>query len=63
MKKTTRGRIANPEPKKRRVLKLTHETVRALSATELERAAGGSVCDTTSFATEHTDGSGVKIGG
>lgn len=63
MKKTTRGRIANPAPKKRRVLKLRQETVRVLSATDLAAAAGGSGCDTTSYGTkQHTDGTGVPAG-
>jgi|tagenome__1003787_1003787.scaffolds.fasta_scaffold14231267_1 hypothetical protein len=54
MKKNTRARITNPEPRKRRELRLSRETVRVLSPTELVRAAGGSGCDTTSFSTVHT---------
>ncbi len=67
MKKNTRGRSANPEPRKQRVLRLAHETVRVLTAADLARAAGGSNCDTTSWTTDHqqTDsgGGGVIVGG
>lgn len=59
MKKTTRTHAANPEPRKRRALKLSRETVRLLSSTDLARAAGGSIgCNTTSFTTKHTDSDG-----
>jgi hypothetical protein len=61
MKKHTRTQIANPETRKRRALKLSRETVKVLSSADLARAAGGSNCNTTSFTTEHTDGSGVVI--
>jgi hypothetical protein len=47
MKKNTRIAIANPESKRRRALRLAHETVRVLSSTDLGRAAGGSGCITT----------------
>jgi len=61
MKKNTRAHVANPEPRKRRVLRLSHETVRVLSPTDLVRAAGGSGCDTTSYTTNktHTDSGGT----
>ena len=55
MKKKTRGHVANPESKTRRVLRLSQETVRVLSSGELTAAAGGdTACDTTSFTTEHS---------
>ena len=65
MKKNTRAHVANPEPRKRRKLRLARDTVKVLSSTDLARAAGGSVtsCDTTSYTTEHTrtagDGGGA----
>ncbi|HEX8114746.1 MAG TPA: hypothetical protein VF516_43750 [Kofleriaceae bacterium] len=52
MKKNTRGRSANREPKKQRVLRLAQETVRVLNPADLARAAGGSGCDTTSWTTD-----------
>lgn len=54
MKKNTRAHIANPEPRKQRVLRLSRETVKVLSPTDLARAAGGSwtQCDTTSWTTQ-----------
>jgi len=64
MNKNTRGHVANPEPKRRRALKLSRDTVRVLSATELARAVGGSGgCDTTSYTSEHVNGTGVKTTG
>ena len=54
MKKNTRAHVANPEPRKWRVLRLSHETVRVLSPTDLARAAGGSACVTTSYTTDRT---------
>jgi hypothetical protein len=64
MKKNTRAPIAKPARSKRRVLRLTHETIRVLSPADLARAAGGSdtQCSTTSYTTEHTDNSGVTAG-
>lgn len=61
MKKNMRAHIANPEPQRRRALKLSRETVKVLSTTDLARAAGGSGCDTGSFTTPHTrtDGGGA----
>jgi hypothetical protein len=58
MKKNTRANGATPEPRRRRALRLSHETVRVLSPTDLARAAGGgdTACDTTSFPTQHTNG-------
>ncbi len=58
MKKNTRGRSANPEPRKQRVLRLAHETVRVLTSGDLRHAAGGSGCDTTSWTTDQTLGGG-----
>ena len=56
MKKTIRG-ITHEESSRRRVLRLSKEAIRTLSSGELMRAAGGSVCDTTSWTTEqHTNG-------
>lgn len=52
MKKNTRAHVANPELRKRRVLQLSHETVRVLSPTDLARAAGGSGCVTTSWTSD-----------
>ena len=49
MKKTTRH-ITDPERKKKRVLRLSQETVRRLSSDELSQAVSG--CDTTSWTTE-----------
>lgn len=53
MKKKTRRRITNPEPRNQRRLKLSRETVRVLGAKDLSEAAGGSVtsCDTGSWPT------------
>lgn len=50
MKKNTRARNANLEPRNRRALRLAHETVRVLSSTDLVRAIGG--CDSTSDPTD-----------
>lgn len=52
MKKTIRRQTMNSDPARRRRLELGRETVRTLDADDLARAAGGSGCDTTSFATE-----------
>ena len=53
MKKTMRG-ITHEDPSRRRVLRLSREAIRTLSSGELMRAAGGSICDTTSWTTEKT---------
>lgn len=67
MKKITRAHQANPEPRSRRTLQLSHEIVRVLSPTSLARANGGAACDTGSNPTQnpsptldcpHTDNSG-----
>lgn len=58
MKKNTRAQVANPERKQRR-LQLSRETVRTLDASELTRAAGGSVCETTSWTTDQHPDSGT----
>jgi hypothetical protein len=57
MKKNLRAPVANPESKGRRALRLTHETVRVLSPTDLAHAvAGGSGCITTTDPTVRTNG-------
>jgi len=50
MKKTTRAHVANPESTRRGVPRLSRETVRVLTPTDLASAAGGS-CDTGSYPT------------
>ena len=55
MKKTTRAHVANPEPSRRRVPRLSRETVRVLTPADLANAAGGSVCDTGSYPTIRTN--------
>ena len=52
MKKTTRQQTMNSDPARKRRLQLPRETVRTLGADDLERAAGGSGCDTTSYTSE-----------
>lgn len=54
MKKNTRAHVANPEPQRRRALRLARDTVRLLNSSDLARAAGGSGCDTSSYTTEFT---------
>jgi hypothetical protein len=56
MKKTTRAHVANPEQSKRRVPRLSRETVRTLTSTDLAHAAGGSGCITTTDPTVRTNG-------
>jgi hypothetical protein len=54
-KKTTRQHVSNPKPLPKRVLRLSHETVRMLNADELARAGAGgpgAICVTTSWTTE-----------
>ena len=51
MKKATTRPIANSESGKKRVLRLSRETVRRLGAGDLSKAVGGS-CDTTSSPTD-----------
>ena len=66
MKKNTRAHQGNSEPRNRRALRLSNETIRVLSPADLVRANGGvTVCDTTSTPTQnptqncpHTDNSG-----
>jgi hypothetical protein len=53
MKKATTRRISNSESGRKKVLRLSRETVRRLSSDDLSQAIGGS-CDTTSFTTEGT---------
>lgn len=64
-KKTTRAHDAKPEPRGRRALRLSSETVRVLNSTDLARAASG--CDTTSFPTQNCTypdgGGGGAVGG
>lgn len=50
MKKIAPGGITNPERSRRRVLRLTVETVRLLRSEALAEAMSG--CNTTSFTTE-----------
>jgi hypothetical protein len=60
MKKNTRAHVANPELTRRRVPRLSRDTVRVLTPTDLGHAAGGSGCITTTDPTvhTHTDGGG-----
>ena len=51
MKKITRQSVPDSRPIPKRVLRLSLETVRMLSADELARAAGG--CVTPSYTTDH----------
>ncbi|HEX3481512.1 MAG TPA: hypothetical protein VHT91_41155 [Kofleriaceae bacterium] len=56
MKKTTRAHSAKPEPRNRRALRLSYETVRTLNPSDLALAAGGvtvTACDTGSFPTQN----------
>lgn len=52
MKKNKRAHSANPESRNRRALRLSHETVRVLSSTDLTRAIGGDGCNSTSNPTD-----------
>lgn len=63
MKKNTRSHVANPEPQRRRTLKLSRETVKVLSSTDLAAAAGGSGCDTTSYTTQTAPNGGGAVAG
>ena len=56
MKKTTRAHVANPELSRRRAPRLTLETFRSLTQTDLAHAAGGSGCVTTTEPTVRTNG-------
>jgi len=56
MKKTTRAHVANPESQRRRAPRLSGETVRVLTPTDLAHAAGGSGCVTTTDPTKVTTG-------
>jgi hypothetical protein len=58
MKKTTRAHVANPESSSRRAPRLSGETVRVLTPTDLAHAAGGSGCVTTTDPTKRTNGIG-----
>jgi len=58
MKKITRAHVANPESSGRRAPRLSGETVRVLTPTDLAHAAGGSGCITTTDPTVHTRGTG-----
>lgn len=53
MKKATTRRIANSESGRKKVLRLSRETVRRLSSGDLSQAIGGS-CDTTTDTTLST---------
>jgi len=50
MKRKNRRCITDPEPTMLRSLRLSHETIRTLGASELSQAVAG--CDTTSLTTE-----------
>lgn len=56
MKKNTRAHVANSEQTRRRVPRLSRETVRVLTPTDLGHAAGGSGCITTTDPTVRTNG-------
>jgi len=62
MKKTARGHVANPESSRRRAPRLSGETVRVLTPTDLANAAGGSGCITTTDPTKVTNGGGPISG-
>jgi hypothetical protein len=53
MKKNTRAHHANPEPRSRRALRLSNETIRVLSSNDLANAFGG-VCDSTTTPTQNS---------
>lgn len=53
MKKTPAKRLLSSDPAKKRVLRLSRETLRALTATELTQAASG--CDMTTWTTVQLD--------
>jgi len=53
MKKATTRRVSNPESGRKKVLRLSRETVRRLGSGDLSQAVGGS-CDTTSYTTDGT---------
>jgi hypothetical protein len=63
MKKITRAHVASLEPSRRRVPRLSSETVRVLTPTDLARAAGGSGCITTTDPTIRTASGDGGIGG
>ena len=50
MKKNARADQAHSEPRHRRALRLSNETLRVLSSTDLAQALGG--CDSTSSPTQ-----------
>ena len=54
MKKTTAKRVLSSDPVKKRALRLSRETVRALTATELTQAVSG--CELTSWTSVQVDG-------
>lgn len=55
MRKQTRRRKSSASQDQKRVLQLTHETVRALSSEELSQAAAGTDCPTGSHPTSLQD--------
>jgi len=61
MKKTARAHVATPESQRRRAPRLSGETVRVLTPTDLARAAGGSGCITTTDPTVRTNGTGGGV--
>jgi len=58
MKKNSRG-TTHLESTRRRVLRLGKEAIRTLGSGELAAAAGGSVCNTTSWSTENQQTQGT----
>jgi len=56
MKKTPRTHVVNPESQRRRAPRLSGETVRVLTPTDLAHAAGGSGCITTTDPTTKIPG-------
>jgi len=54
MKKITRAHVAHSESQRRRAPRLSGETVRVLTPTDLAHAAGGSGCVTTTDPTVRT---------
>jgi hypothetical protein len=60
MKRATTRRSSNSEPGKKKVLRLSRETVRRLGSGDLSQAVGGS-CDTTSNATDSVTLTRTKV--
>ena len=60
MKKSTTRRIANSESGRKKVLRLSRETVRRLSSSDLSQAVGGS-CDMTTDTTNTSTMTKTKV--